>query len=393
MESNLTNFSIENTSFLASNCKGLNLKSILNQFINYGNRLELDYILSVIKQKQAEKDFIKMFLDELKTNVDILDQKIFENTLIQLIFFDIRWHENYSDDQIILTSLSDFLIDLNIAYTGYNYKCLGMLLKNFSLVNSQGPGESEFLSETRHQTLTKTINCQAMYDFSHNIINHLIKIIPSCKVHIPKLFENLFPYMSKETLIQEAFVKNLLIVAENISDLRLILLEICIQKLLIIDVNCQREQIISAESNEEFSSSNSQNITSMSHILASKLDSMMLCLFEFIQKNCIKDSFLLMKENNEILKFNWEFCKSIYKDILFCFDKYILTTYGSSHVQFVIFYICSFRSMLSEGFLDYLWKKFISVNTSSVSKAICCYYLGSFLARLNCFTLIFFNHY
>ena len=88
-----------------------------------------------------------------------------------------------------------------------------------------------------------------------------------------------------------------------------------------------------------------------------------------------------MEEKNENLKFNWDFCKTIYKDILFCFDKYILTTYGSSHVQFIMFYICSFRTMLSEGFLDYLWKKFISPNTSSVSKAICCYYIGSFLAR------------
>jgi RNA polymerase I-specific transcription initiation factor RRN3 len=257
-----------------------------------------------------------------------------------------------------------------------------MLIKYFSFVNSNDGLENG----ANISGASKYFNCQAMYDFSHNIINHLIKLVPSCKVHIPKLFDNLFPYMSKETIIQEAYVTNLLKIAENISELRLILLEIFVQKLLKIDVSCQREQIISAESNEDFSQPSLLNVTTTKHLLAAKLDCMMLCLFEFIQKNCTEGSLvLMMEEKNENLKFNWDFCKTIYKDILFCFDKYILTTYGSSHVQFIMFYICSFRSMLSEGFLDYLWKKFVSPNTCSVSKAICCYYIGSFLARYKIF--------
>ena len=233
MEKDLANFSV----LVANDTFDFNLKKILNQYKNNENHLELDYIISIIKQKQTDIEFIKPLLEQLKTNVDVLDPETFENSLIQQIVYDIKWYEIYSNDQDILYSLSDFLIDLNSAYTGYNYKCLSMLLKNFLLVNSQFCNGSNLLSETR--TSIKSLNCQAIYEFSHNIIKHLIKIIPSCKAHIPKLFDNMFPYMNKETAIQEAFLKNLLIVAENISDIRLILLEICIQKLLKIDVNCQ----------------------------------------------------------------------------------------------------------------------------------------------------------
>lgn len=37
--------------------------------------------------------------------------------------------------------------------------------------------------------------------------------------------------------------------------------------------------------------------------------------------------------------------------------------------------------MLSEGFLDYLWKKFSNPASCQVTKQICTYYIGSFLAR------------
>lgn len=73
--------------------------------------------------------------------------------------------------------------------------------------------------------------------------------------------------------------------------------------------------------------------------------------------------------------------KSIYKDLLFAFDKYVLLTYGPSHVQFLLFYMCSMRVSLAEGFLDYLWKKFNSIKSCSITKQKCAYYLGSLLAR------------
>jgi RNA polymerase I-specific transcription initiation factor RRN3 len=212
--------------------------------------------------------------------------------------------------------------------------------------------------------------------------------------------------MIKDTLMQEAYILNVLKISEYIKELRLPLLEICVQKLLKIDVNCTREQIVEAElanlsqltesmeSNPEAEvaatadmSTTNKSLVFMHFPLADRLDSMMEKLFLFIKSNCfLKDNSdnnnsNYLNKSDEQTQFDWELCKSIYKDLLYTFDKYIISTYGSAHVQFLMFYVCSFKSMLSEGFLDFLWKKFSSPASCQVTKQICAYYIGSFLAR------------
>ena len=113
-----------------------NLKSVLNKYLNHEDQYEFSYFLSSIKQNQSIHDFIKTLLHELKNNVDILEPSAFESNLINVIFYEIKWSEHYSNDPLILTSLTEFLIDLNSAYTSYNYKCLMMLVKIFTVVNS-----------------------------------------------------------------------------------------------------------------------------------------------------------------------------------------------------------------------------------------------------------------
>jgi RNA polymerase I-specific transcription initiation factor RRN3 len=114
------------------------------------------------------------------------------------------------------------------------------------------------------------------------------------------------------------------------------------------------------------------NKQEMKHPLADRLDTMMQCMFEYIQKSMLEPS---------TGQFSWERCRALYKDLLFTFDKYILSTYGSNHVQFIMFYMCSQRVQLAEGFLDYLWKKFTAINSSPITKQTCAYYIGSYLAR------------
>lgn len=35
--------------------------------------------------------------------------------------------------------------------------------------------------------------------------------------------------------------------------------------------------------------------------------------------------------------------KDLYRDLMSVFDKLVLPTHASSHVQFILFYLCSFR--------------------------------------------------
>jgi RNA polymerase I-specific transcription initiation factor RRN3 len=391
-------------STLTNNENEFNLKAMLENFLNNNeNKFEFEYFLSVIKQKQSEPEFMLELLAQLRKCVDMLDPKVFETSIINLIFFDIKWQMFYSNNQPILAHLADFLIDLNSAYTSYNYKCLSMLIKMFSIANASSTAASK-LDETASAKSEDLINCEALHNLAHNVMNHLLKVAPSCKAHITKLFDSLFPYMIKDTQIQKAYIDNLLKVAHRFKDIRLALLEICVQKMLKIDVNSRREQIIEAEQNNDSLVEFAENEIShvqieeeavkkveekvddspkpMKHPLADRLDVMMESFLSFIKTNSEFDQASTdSASNDQEAKLNWDSCKTVYRDLLFTFDKYILSTYGSSHVQFIMFYVCSYRSLLSEGFLDYLWKKFSAINSCAITRITCSYYLGSFLAR------------
>lgn len=358
-----------------------NLKTLIENYLSNQNKHEYDYFLSIIKQKQSNIDFIYKLLTELKHLVDRLEPLKFEDNLVNLIFFDIKWHVHYSKSKIILKLLYDFLADLNSAYTSYIYKCLSMLIKMFTISRQSSLTDS---SPATQAAPKEDIDPKSMFNFAHSLIIHLVKIAPTSKAYIVKLVDSLYPYMIKETGVQEAYIKNVLIIADNFKDLRLMLLEICVQKILKIDVNSRREQILEAEIKNDdqlildaaltnlTSSNDDGQAKPMKHPLADRLDIKMMCAFDFIKQNCI---------DSKTGQFNWESCKTIYKDLLFTFDKYILFTYGSSHVQFLMFYICSFRSILSEGFLDYLWKKFSAINSCAITRQVCSYYIGSYLSR------------
>jgi RNA polymerase I-specific transcription initiation factor RRN3 len=251
--------------------------------------------------------------------------------------------------------------------------------------------------------MNNKVDYEILYDFSHTILKSIIKTVPSCKVHVLKEFELIYPYMLKDEVIQQVYIQNILKASNNyMIDCRLKILEICVQKMLKLDVNATREHIIEEELKyeQQLIDTKDQNDEKTNHLLADKLDIKMKHLFEFIHANTIG-------ANDEQC---WERTKSIYRDILFVFDKYILCTYGSTHVQFIMFYICSFKSQLTTGFIDYLWNKFTNTNTSSITKQVfnitkmfqvkfiisllntnkkkvCAYYLGSFIARAKYLTL------
>lgn len=63
------------------------------------------------------------------------------------------------------------------------------------------------------------------------------------------------------------------------------------------------------------------------------------------------------------------------------FDTVILPTYNIHHVQFVMFCLCSYKSTITEGFLNYLWKKVNSPNVASVYRQTAVIYIGSLVAR------------
>ncbi|XP_018428457.1 PREDICTED: RNA polymerase I-specific transcription initiation factor RRN3-like [Nanorana parkeri] len=84
----------------------------------------------------------------------------------------------------------------------------------------------------------------------------------------------------------------------------------------------------------------------MSHPAAERLDLALSVLFLYIKDICFLSGSLDLNKT-----------KDLYKDLLAVFDKLVLPTHASCHVQFAMFYICSFKLELdSLCWSEVLWQ-------------------------------------
>ncbi|CAL1267519.1 unnamed protein product [Larinioides sclopetarius] len=134
----------------------------------------------------------------------------------------------------------------------------------------------------------------------------------------------------------------------------------------------QREEEESLGQNMEIESSAEKKTDQMAFPLAHTLDILLNCLFTYIKETCFYNG------SGEL---DWEATKKLYKEFLTIFDKIMLPTQGSCHVQYLLFYICGLKQDLCIGFVDYLWKKVQNPNVAPVFRQISAFYIGSFLSR------------
>lgn len=106
-----------------------NLKKLVENYINNDeNKHEFEFFLTIIKQKQSNSDFVSKLLAELRRIVDRFEPNHFDNNLINLLFFEIKW-STYSKNKPVLNLLTEFLVDLNSAKTMLIMKPCSLLLK------------------------------------------------------------------------------------------------------------------------------------------------------------------------------------------------------------------------------------------------------------------------
>uniref|UniRef100_A0A8C4GWT0 RRN3 homolog, RNA polymerase I transcription factor n=1 Tax=Dicentrarchus labrax TaxID=13489 RepID=A0A8C4GWT0_DICLA len=184
----------------------------------------------------------------------------------------------------------------------------------------------------------------------------------------------------------ECYVHNLLRVTTYIPSIRRDVLEVIIGMMLKLDVSASRADIEEAEENtvqnqdpteeglfdmdEDMSADHPSTTAVMAHPVAERLDTLMAVLMAYVKDVCHVNGSLHVERT-----------KDLYKDLLSVFDKLILPTHASCHVQYTLFYLCSFRLALAEAFLDHLWKILQSPSQPAVLRQAAAGYLGSFLAR------------
>lgn len=145
-------------------------------------------------------------------------------------------------------------------------------------------------------------------------------------------------------------------------------------RLVILDVNAPRELIEKSEEeeDEEMFTMDESTVDKLKDPVAHTLDVIMDKLINYIIMEC---------HNMETGDINWEKTKVLYQHMIKVFDQIILPTYNTHHVQFVMFVICCFKTALTEGFLNYLWKKVCTPNVPAVLRQSAVFYIASLIAR------------
>uniref|UniRef100_A0A667YP03 RRN3 homolog, RNA polymerase I transcription factor n=1 Tax=Myripristis murdjan TaxID=586833 RepID=A0A667YP03_9TELE len=280
-----------------------------------------------------------------------------------------------------------FLGNLVSAQTVYLCACLRMVVSHFipsrfPLLPERGP------YVTTHFILICSKYLPRNFDRCHQALQVIARYVPSTSRFLMPILHEKFPFVQKSSRTLECYVHNLLRVTVYIPSIRREVLEVIIGKMLKLDVSASRSEIEEVEENamqnqteesaeeglfdmdEDVSADKSCRTGVMTHPVAERLDTLMAVVMAYIRDICHVNGCLDVERTKEL-----------YRDLLSVFDKLILPTHASSHVQYTVFYLCSFRQALAEAFLDHLWKILQSPSQPAVLRQAAAGYMGSFLAR------------
>ncbi|XP_019959908.2 RNA polymerase I-specific transcription initiation factor RRN3 [Paralichthys olivaceus] len=278
-----------------------------------------------------------------------------------------------------------FLSNLVSAQTVYLCSCLKMVVSHFTpkrLTICEG-GVDISDSDDEDENLPRS------FDRCHQALQLITKYVPATSRFLMPIVQENFPFIQKSSRTLECYVHNLLRVTVYIPSIRRDVLEVIFEKMLKLDVSASRSHIEEAEENavqsqgaeehaeeglfdmdEDVAADRPPSTTAMAHPVAERLDTLMAVMMSYIKDVCFLNGSLHVEKTKEL-----------YKDLLSVFDKLILPTHASCHVQYTLFYLCSFRLALAEAFLEHLWKILQNPSQPAVLRQAAAGFLGSFLAR------------
>ncbi|XP_056143654.1 RNA polymerase I-specific transcription initiation factor RRN3 [Lampris incognitus] len=280
-----------------------------------------------------------------------------------------------------------FLGNLVSAQTVYLCACLKMVVSHFipSRVKICEGGVNISDSEDDEENLTKN------FGRCHQALQVITRYVPSTSHFLMPILNDNFPFVQKSPMTLECYVHNILRVTVYIPSIRRDTLEIIIGNILKLDVSAPRQEIEKMEEDaiqnqkeekcgeeglftmdEDVPAENTSTSDSMAHPMAERLDILMNILLIYMRDICYVNGSVDVEKTKEL-----------YKDLMGVFDKLILPTHASCHVQFTVFFLCSFKSALAEAFLQHLWKILQSPSQPAVLRQAAGGYMGSFLARAN----------
>ncbi|XP_007954667.1 RNA polymerase I-specific transcription initiation factor RRN3 [Orycteropus afer afer] len=361
----------------------------------------------LLKYKKGETNDFELLKNQL-SDPDIKDDQIinwlleFRSSIMYLtkdfeqlisILLRLQW---LNRSQKVVEEYLAFLGNLVSAQTVFLRPCLSMIASHFvppRVIIKEGDVD---VSDSDDED----DNLPANFDTCHRALQIIARYVPSTPWFLMPILVEKFPFVRKSERTLECYVHNLLKISVYFPTLRREILELVMEKLLKLDVNASRQDIEDAEETAAQTSGGTDateglfnmdededpkgeikadpaQLDHMVHPVAERLDILLSLLLSYVKDVCYIDG---KTDNNKT--------KDLYRDVITIFDKLLLPTHASCHVQFIIFYLCSFRLGFAEAFLEHLWKKLQDPNNPAIIRQAAGNYIGSFLARAKFIPLI-----
>lgn len=308
------------------------LKNLFLDVVNEKDRHLYEEFICKIRDlgQEIRDDELVQILKEARNCISILDRNLI--LFVQVILL-LRWSHRSED---VVREYQGFLLDLCSAHSYYSKNVIDHLVSYFKHTTSNFTDGLPVPEE------------RSSFQNIHNVIKTILNVIPMTRDILMSSVSYNWPYIKRQSKEHASFIYNVLQIISYAPSFRLDILKVVTQKLVAIDVS------VPAGESE----------------LRDSLDLCMNVYLTYIYNTCYE------KDN-----LNFQATKILYSDIVKVFETTLISTYGTNHVQFIIFYLLSFKPIITVGFLQLLWSKVTNPNVAPIIRQTSVSYIASLLTR------------
>lgn len=293
-----------------------------------------NYIRAMRDVDLSDADF-GILITESRQCIELLKPKftVFVETIIGL-----NWIKR---SEKLIIEYQNFLIDLLSEHNKYTDFALRTLI-SFWIPNKA----DEHLWKGG---VPDTERIKSFLAHVHETLRQIMEVIPMANDFIIDTIEKMFPYHTKASYIVAGYVFNAMWLLEYRPLFREDILLLLFKNLVLMDVSVRRTDIETAERNdtdaEEIFKMDADDVrngdeSEMRHPVAETIDICMDRLYRFISLpnqltgNTVPNGGAVPQRM---------YLEHLYKTLLKGFEEYILPTHKTNHIQFIMFYFCSFK--------------------------------------------------
>lgn len=337
------------------------LKGTILDFTSGQNDRPFKDLICILRDSEVKDDDLYSLLRNAQDCVTLQDQNL--KFFIQVLLV-VKWAHRGPET---VAAFQNLLLDLCSAHCYHTKAVLNHLVVNLKEVSEDDTDRPSDFPSPDEEKIYKNV---------HHVLKKLLRVIPMAGEQLVAAVISAFPYLKRSTREHQAYVHNMLEILKYEPKFRDDFLHLVVNKMVQLDVSAPRAAIEAAE--EDVMDLDTEDIfdtekdQTMKLPIANTLDHLMLMLFKFIESECT---------DSKSGTISPELSFSVFKVFLQVFEKVILVTHNTHHVQFLLWYICSLKPKLAEIFVKHMWRLVTGVQVAPVTRQSAAAYISSFLAR------------